>query len=340
MINFRYHVISLIAVFLALAIGVIMGSAVIDRAIVDRLEDQQQGLREDIREVEETNDALRAQNRELQETAEQLTEEGSQRLLTGTLGDVPVLVVATRGVEDEGFEALLSLLATSGADRRGTLWLTDRWALDDDDEQRDLADAVGAPSTMEPDTLRRLALTRLATALREATADGADDVVDPAADPTGATGAPEEASLVVVLRDAGYLDFDAPEGEPAESGPSLPVGTRIVLVSGQRADVVPDTLAVPLAGLLVDDRGELPPVALLAAEARPTVEEPSEEFVTLLRGDDDIADRLSTVDNIGDFPGRLAAVLALVDLGEDRVGHFGRGPGAQRLLPAPPETEG
>ena len=121
MINFRYHVISLIAVFLALAIGVIMGSAVIDRAIVDRLENQQEGLREDIREVQETNDALRAENRDLRETAEQLTEEGSQRLLTGTLGDVPVLVVATRGVDDDGFDALLSLLATSGADRRGTL---------------------------------------------------------------------------------------------------------------------------------------------------------------------------------------------------------------------------
>lgn len=337
MINFRYHVISLIAVFLALAIGVIMGSAVIDRAIVDRLEDQQQGLRADISEVEETNDALREENRILQETADQLTEEGGQRLLTGTLGDVPVLVLATRGVEDEGFEALLSLLSTAGADQRGTLWLTDRFELDDEDEQRDLAEAVDAPTTMEVDTLRSLALTRLATDLREIVAEGEDAAPQP--DPGG----PEEdvePSLVVVLRDAGFLDFDAPEGEPAEPGPDLPFGTRIVLASGQRADVAPDRLAAPLAGLLVDDRGDLPPLALLAVEARPTLEEPTSEFVTLLRTDDEVAGLLSTVDNIDDFPGRLAAVLALVDLGEGRVGHFGRGPGAQRLLPAPPETDG
>ena len=51
MINFRYHIVSLIAVFLALAIGVIMGSAVIDRAIVNRLEDQQTSLERRIGDV-------------------------------------------------------------------------------------------------------------------------------------------------------------------------------------------------------------------------------------------------------------------------------------------------
>ena len=32
MINFRFHLVSLIAVFLALALGVVMGATVIDRA--------------------------------------------------------------------------------------------------------------------------------------------------------------------------------------------------------------------------------------------------------------------------------------------------------------------
>ena len=40
MINFRFHIVSLIAVFLALALGVVMGSTVIDRAIVDGLHDR------------------------------------------------------------------------------------------------------------------------------------------------------------------------------------------------------------------------------------------------------------------------------------------------------------
>jgi hypothetical protein len=33
--------------------------------------------------------------------------------------------------------------------------------------------------------------------------------------------------------------------------------------------------------------------------------------------------------------GQTAAVLALEDLGVPRFGHYGVGPGAQRILPAP-----
>ena len=37
MINFRFHVVSLIAIFLALALGVVIGAGVIDRGVVDTL---------------------------------------------------------------------------------------------------------------------------------------------------------------------------------------------------------------------------------------------------------------------------------------------------------------
>jgi hypothetical protein len=338
MINFRYHVVSLIAVFLALAIGVIMGSAVIDRAIVDRLENQQEGLRDDIDEVEAANDQLRSENRDLRETAEQLAEEGGQRLLTGTLVDVPVLVLATRGVEDEGFEGLLSLLTASGADQRGTVWLTDRFALDDDDEVRDLAGVLDAAPETPAEELRATALTRLGSDMRrEAGPAPIDDPSVPSTTSTTLGGvSSDEPSLFLALRDAGFLDFDAPDEESDPPVPILQPGTRLVLISGASSDV-PVDVALAFATSLVEDRDGVPSVALLAAEDRPASEEPESEFVVALRGIDDIAGRLSTVDNIGDFAGRLASVLAIVDLGEGRVGHFGRAPGAQRLLPAPPE---
>ena len=40
MINFRFHVVSVIAIFLALALGVVIGAGVIDRGIVDALDTQ------------------------------------------------------------------------------------------------------------------------------------------------------------------------------------------------------------------------------------------------------------------------------------------------------------
>jgi hypothetical protein len=349
MINFRYHIVSLIAVFLALAIGVIMGSAVIDRAIVNRLEDQQRNLESRINDVETENDALRSENGLLTTSADQLAEQGSQRLLAGTLADVPVLVIATRDVDGDGFDGLVSLLATAGAQQRGTNWFTERFALDDDDEVRDLRSVLEAPESMDAGRLRTLALTRLSTLLRESA--GTAPVDDPS---VTTTSAPTEEttttlagpttsdgpSVFAALRDAGFVDFDAPEGAGDDVGLVLTPGTRIVLVSGRGTKVPTSDLAVPFAGLLVQDRGGLAPVALLVAEDRVDDPKPDEELVVSLRNDDDVAGRLSTVDNIDDFAGRLAAVLAIVDLGDGRVGHYGRGPGAQRLLPAPTESGG
>ena len=346
MINFRYHIVSLIAVFLALAIGVIMGSAVIDRAIVNRLEDQQRSLENRLRGIESENDDLRGENRLLSTTADRLAEQGSQRLLADTLTGVPVLVVAERGAETSGFNDLLSLLGTSGADRRGTIWLDDRFALDKNDERHDLATALKEPATASVDVLRSVALARLAAYLRDGV--GATDLKDPAVTTTSTTAPgttttePTAASAEEAfgaLRDAGFIDFDAPEGSTGDAGPELTPGTRLVVVSGPGAKVSPDLVAVPLTRLLVGNATAGPssaPISLLAAEDR-GLDAPKVEFTVTLRRDKDIAARLSTVDNIGDFAGRLAAVLALVDLGAGRVGHYGTAPGAQRLLPAPPE---
>lgn len=343
MINFRYHVVSLIAVFLSLAIGVIMGSAVIDRAIVNRLEDQQTSLEKRIKGVEAENDALRAESSELKETSKQLAEQGSQRLLTGTLTDVPVAVIATRGSESDSFTALLSLLGTSGADQRGVFWLTDRFTLDSDDEVRDLTAALSAPSNLSVGALRRLALTRFATMLRDMA--GPLTIDDPSVPTTSTTTtsttiAPDDSAsprLFVALRDAGFIDFDAPEGQSDEQGPQLEPGTRLILFSGSTADVPVDQLAAPLTEQLVIDRTGIPAVGLLAAEDLASEDGSTPDFLVALREDDAVASRLSTVDNISDFAGRLAVVLALGDLGAGRVGHYGVGSGAQRLLPAPPE---
>ena len=40
MINFRFHLVSLIAIFLALALGVVIGAGVIDRGVVDTLDNR------------------------------------------------------------------------------------------------------------------------------------------------------------------------------------------------------------------------------------------------------------------------------------------------------------
>jgi hypothetical protein len=313
LINFRYHIVSLIAVFLALGIGVIMGTSVIDRAVVDRLERQQEGLQADVDEVQAENNRLRNELREERDAARQLAEEGGE-LLDGTLVDVPVALIGPRGAEAEGFEDLVTLVERAGADLQGAFWLTDRFELDDEEEVRDLAEALDFRPDASAGTLRSAAINRIGQALR-----GSGEVLG-------------------ALRGAGFIDFDAPEGAEGDELPVLAPGTRLVVVSDPGA-VVPDRqLMLPLLRTLVDEGLELPALPVLAVgDSLGDDEDGEPSFVAQVRDDEDVAARVSSVDDLEDFAGRLAAVLALADLGEGRTGHYGRGPGAQRLLPAPSE---
>lgn len=111
----------------------------------------------------------------------------------------------------------------------------------------------------------------------------------------------------------------------------------MVLVSDGGAALSYEDWIRPLVEVLTADRDRdgRPDVPLLAAEALGTDEIGEDEvgFTQALRADDTLSSRLSTVNNVDRFAGRLAAVLAIQDLAEGRVGHYGRG--AQRLIPAP-----
>lgn len=334
MVNFRYHIISLVAVFLALAIGVVMGSAVIDRALVDNLEVQQVAIDRRVDEVVGENQVLRDDLADLQALAQQLADEGSQRLLAASLTDVPVLVLAVRGVESQGLDDLVTLLGTAGADYGGTLWFTSRLGLATDEERRDLARALGQRESLSAEEVRELAIERVAQALAagapsvSTTDDGAGTVGGPGVGGSGAT-----VDTIADLREAGFLDFDPPADDPEPTESLVVPGTRVVLVSGPTA-VVDDALwGRPVAEALVGQAPSPPSVPLLAVEAFAAGDPGRAEFTEPLRADDALSSRLSTVNNIDDFAGRLAAVLTIQDLGEANVGHYGRG--AQRLIPAP-----
>ncbi|MBA3956082.1 MAG: copper transporter, partial [Acidimicrobiia bacterium] len=181
MVNFRYHIISLIAVFLALAIGVLMGSAVIDKAVVETLEDQQEDIAGRVDEVIAENDGLRASVTELEQRARRLSDEAGQ-LLAGSLEDVPVVVLAMRGVPPERVDDLEALLASAGVEAEGTLWFTERLALTSDEQRRDLARVLGRSEVLPADVLRGIAVNEVADALVvPGPLDGADG--EPGGDP-------------------------------------------------------------------------------------------------------------------------------------------------------------
>lgn len=111
MINFRYHVVSLVAVFLALAVGIVMGSTVIDRAIVD-------GLRNRIDTANKNTEEKRAENDQLKTSAKGLNAQNTVlagHVVRGTLANQTVYVYVVGDVSDDIQTEMLELLSVAQA---------------------------------------------------------------------------------------------------------------------------------------------------------------------------------------------------------------------------------
>ena len=65
MINFRFHVVSLIAIFLALALGVVIGAGVIDRGVVDTLNSRLDRVEAKSDRIQSANNKLSTENGQL-----------------------------------------------------------------------------------------------------------------------------------------------------------------------------------------------------------------------------------------------------------------------------------
>src|SRR5687768_10602049 len=111
MISFRFHLISITAIFLAMAIGVLVGSTFVDRAIVDGLQNRIDTVEGNLEERQAENEALESERNRLGS----FIGAGADFAVTGRLTDVPVFLLATRGVDEDIVEQLALLAVRAGA---------------------------------------------------------------------------------------------------------------------------------------------------------------------------------------------------------------------------------
>src|SRR4051812_48184594 len=126
MINFRFHLVSLIAVFLAMGLGILVGSTVVDQVIVDRLD-------REISSVSHESNQLKSENSELRDQVAKLNDflrKSSAYAVQQRLDEVPVAIIAEKGVDAAAVNAVRSSVRAAGGDVPGVLWLTDKWRLD------------------------------------------------------------------------------------------------------------------------------------------------------------------------------------------------------------------
>jgi hypothetical protein len=327
-LNFRYHIVSLVAVFLALGVGVIMGSAVIDSTTIDVLEDQSAQLQGRLDRAEGRVGELETLVSRMREEQELLADQGSEVLLDRRLEDVPVVIITAQGVDAEAFERLRELLTRADAAVLGSIRLRDRMNVRDDAERRDLAEAIGRSAGLSASVLQQEALELVARTAAGRVPGPADPDVD-AADPG-----------LSVLAEAGFVDIEPSDGTTASVLAAPPPGAHVLVLWSSDAEVTTERVALPLVRALAAHPGA--PV-VVAAPSAPVESDPGAEaerpltLVPAIRAEETLAGAVSTVDNVDTFPGHMAAVLAIELEGRGAHGHFGTADGAQRLLPAAPE---
>ncbi len=306
MINFRFHVVSLIAIFLALALGVVIGAGVIDRGVVDTLNSRLDRVDAKSDRIQSQNDALSGQNNQYSQVITGLQPFAVQsRLLADSIG-----IVAVRGIDGTRVKDTITASQQAGATVTGTLWLESKWALSNNDDVKALQTALGV-TTKNKATLRNEGYKQLATRL--ALAPG--DIVDPAND------------LLGVLQRAGFLGFDTVGGIAITDFPGRDAG--VVLAVGTKGSIPADAVVVPVATAF---HGAGLPLVIADDWVEVTDGPTRGEAVQPVR-DSDLARTVSTVDDLDLPQGPTTVVLAMADLFRvpPVVGHYGYGPNAQPL---------
>jgi hypothetical protein len=305
MINFRFHVVSLIAIFLALALGVVIGAGVIDRGVVDALNTRLDKVEDRSNRLQGENNALSDRNKQMEGVIGDLQPFAvSGRLLGDDVG-----VVAMRGIDGDRVSAVVTAAKQADATTSGTLWLEGKWALSDDDSVKALQGALGT-TTKNKTTLRTEGLQQLAQRLAnpEARAEGTQDPL-------------------TVLQQAGFLGFDSVADSTITNFPGRNAG--VVLVVGNGASVDPAVVTMPAAKAM--HAAEVP---LVVANVWKQVNDgPHRADAVQPIRDSDLATTVSTVDDLDLAEGPSTVVLALSDLflTPPVVGHYGYGPNTTPL---------
>jgi hypothetical protein len=146
-INFRYHLVSLTAVFLALTIGLILGTAALNGPAMEALEATSQSLRD-------SNNAMRDEIAALEEELkddQSFASEIAPSYLDGRLTGQNILVVAMPGAESDVVDDVEEMLGYAGATSAGRVSLLDDF-LDpaNNDELAGLVDGVTPTPSRRP----------------------------------------------------------------------------------------------------------------------------------------------------------------------------------------------
>lgn len=308
MISLRYHTVSIAAVFLALATGVLLGSTSVSESLLSGVSGEQESLRNQVKQLRAERNALSGNLTR----ARRFGEAVGPLAVRGQLDQHSIVLITTSEVRAHEREAMKKMLGSAGATVTGTVHLTERFT--DPARAGQLQDVlvrllpagVQLPVASDPGTLAGGFLGPLT-------------LLDPRTDRSRVS-AQERSAALGGLSGGGFVRVSG-ELKPAELAVVLTGGGP----TGDRAEE--PAAAVARFAAQVDRSGA---GAVLAGAAGSAT---GNGAVGVARSDPSISSVLSTVDNADTAAGRVATTLALREQLDDQAGHYGTAGNAEGPTP-------
>lgn len=316
MIDFRYHLVSIIAVFLALAIGIVVGSTALQPAVLS-------GLQKTSNAEAKRIDSLYAQNGQLKQqlgAAQSFAQAGEHVLLAGLLEGQRVILVQAPGAPSQVTNGVETALTAAGATVTGQVQLQEQFF------------GTGTQSAL--DTLNRQ-LTPPGVTLPSGTAQAqAGELIASAIltkDTAGqAPVSPVDSSAQAILKGYAAGGFLSTSPQPTTRATLAVVIIPASPQSATDASGASQTLVTVAQQLNLADSGTVVAGQLTGSGAGSAID--------VMRSSSQPG-HLSSVDNADTAIGQIVVAQALSEeLAKGRSGSYGSLPGASAPGPSPAPT--
>jgi Copper transport outer membrane protein, MctB len=312
MISLRQHAISLAAVFLALAIGVVLGSGFFSDTLLSSLRNEKRDMAAQVTGLTDQKNAL---NEKLS-AANNFDNQMVGRIVHDALGGKTVVIFRTPDAKDDDVAAVSKIVSQAGGSVTGTVSLTQEFVEANSAEKlRSVVNSSVLPAgtqlstklvdegSQAGDLLGIALLTNAKPDAPPGTPAGVDDT--------------QRDTVLAALRDTGFITYQPSDhiavanAALVVTGGALPgdAGNQGVTVARFATALVPHGSGTLLAGRDGSSTGAT--------------------AVAVARADAGMAGAISTVDDVDVEPGRITAILALHDLVNGaHTGQYGTGHGA------------
>ncbi|GAB1823144.1 copper transporter [Herbidospora sp. RD11066] len=311
MIDFRYHLVSIVAIFLALTVGIVLGSTVLQDPIIETTQVTAQTLKQD-------NLTLRADL-----AAQQAREDGNNAFVTAATAELVerdlagerVVVVEAPNAPTALRDPMREVLELAGATYTGRVSLTDSFL---EPEQAGVLDGLSAqlapagatfPEGATPyDKAGTVLAAALVTNMR----------------PQAGTPNPATSTVLSAFQEGGFIAIN---GEPADRA-------TLAIVVAPAAPYETET-AETMNGALVSVSGALDKAGLGTVMTGTTTASGAGGVIAALLDSGEETSQVSSVDTLDLPSGRIVVIDALKEQLGGQSGAYGIGSGATAFEPAP-----